>query len=273
MSISPIKDINGNITHYVSTQRDMTEHQQLEQQFRQAQKMESIGTLVGGIAHDFNNMLASIDGNIYLAKTNLDDSSKLEEKLSTIEKLSSNASEMVKQLLTYARKGSVNLKPLALNAFMQDAFKLAESIVPENIEHLCDTCDWELIVTADATQLQRALMNFLNNACHAVAVRDDPKIVCSTKLFSAEMEFTKKYSHLQSREFARITVSDNGYGIDSDKIDKVIEPFFTKKGVGEGTGLGLSMVQGSGQMHGGGFEGESVIGLRHIMPYIPAIKP
>ncbi|WP_232710335.1 PAS domain S-box protein [Mariprofundus aestuarium] len=273
MTVSPIKDLNEKTTHYVSTHRDMTEHQQLEEQARQSQKLESIGTLVGGIAHDFNNMLAAIEGSLYLARTQLDDHVYVENILNDINKLTSRSADMVKQLLTYARKGKVSMRPLILNALMEDAFKLANKMIPENIEHICDTCNEHLIINADATQIQQVLMNLAANALHAVAGVENPKITCGTSYFKANENFMQKHSHSQSGEFARISVRDNGCGIKKDHMDKITEPFFTTKGVGEGTGLGLSMVYGVVKMHNGTLEVESEKGkgtVFHI--YIPLSK-
>jgi len=257
MSVAPIQNENNKITHYVSLQQDMTEYKKMEGQFLQAQKMEAIGTLVGGIAHDFNNMLAAIQGNVYLSRLKLGDMPEVTEKLDNIELLGTRAADMVKQLLTFARKDRVRMSPFSLNSFIKEAYKLAKTAVPENIELACDPCQEDLMITGDATQLQQALMNLLNNARDAVSDVNRPKVSCQLRPFHASEEFKQTHPEIQGTQFAKLIIRDNGSGIPKDHLNKIFEPFFTTKGVGEGTGLGLSMVYGTVQSHGGYIEAES----------------
>jgi len=260
MSVAPIFDDREEITHFVSLQQDMTQYKKLEDQFLQAQKMEAIGTLVGGIAHDFNNMLAAIQGNVYLSRLKLKDQPEVVEKLDNIELLDMRAADMVKQLLTFARKDRVEMHALALKPFIKEAYKLAKTAIPENIELVCDTCPEGLIINGDATQLQQALMNLLNNARDAVSDVEHPKISCRLRPFESTDEFHKNHPELNDVRFAELIIRDNGSGISSDLISKIFEPFFTTKGIGEGTGLGLAMVYGAIQSHGGMIEAKSVVG-------------
>ena len=261
MSVAPIHDDSGDITHFVSLQQDMSEYKTMEDQFLQAQKMEAIGTLVGGIAHDFNNMLAAIQGNVYLSKQKLKDRPDVVEKLDSIEMLGMRAADMVKQLLTFARKDRVAKSTFSLNVFFKEAFKLAKTSVPENIELICDPCQEELIISGDATQLQQVLMNLLNNARDAVSDVAQPSISCSLRLFIATDAFAKAHSDMKGDRFAQLVIRDNGAGISKEHVNKVFEPFFTTKGVGEGTGLGLAMVYGAVQSHGGIIDVDSDLGM------------
>ncbi len=273
MSIAPIYDDNEDITHYVAIQQDITKEKELEEKLLQSQKMEAIGTLVGGIAHDFNNMLAAIQGNIYLAKTSLSNEPAIAARIENIETLSERAADIVHQLLTFARKGNVSMNPIALNTFISTAYKLASNVLPENIEQTCNTCEKELIISGDSTQLQQVLLNLLNNASHAVTGVDGPRIICSLNHYIASNEFLSLHPELFSTQFARLTIEDNGCGIRHDFLHKVFEPFFTTKDVGEGTGLGLAMVYGSIQTHGGAVEVDSEPGVGttfHI--YLPLIN-
>jgi len=254
MSVAPIYNDSGSTTHYVSLQQDMTDYKKMEGQFLQAQKMEAIGTLVGGIAHDFNNMLAAIQGNVYLSKRVLKNQPEVVDKLDSIEELSSRAAEMVKQLLTFARKDRVQMHPMSLNDFIKDAYKLAKTAIPENIELICDYCEEDLMVLADATQLQQALMNLLNNARDAVEGCVQPQICCVLRLFVATEQFKKAHPELRGEHFSRLDIKDNGEGISREHLNKIFEPFFTTKDVGKGTGLGLAMVYGAVQSHGGALE-------------------
>ncbi len=262
MTVSPIHDEKGEISHYVSLQQDMTDYKKMEDQFLQAQKMEAIGTLVGGIAHDFNNMLAAIQGNSYLARMRLqkDDSAGADEKIGNIEQLTNSAAEMVKQLLTFSRKDSVAMKTFLLNPFLKEALKLAETAIPENINLHSVICHDKLYIRGDATQLQQVLMNLLNNARDALARVEHPNISISLAPYQADETFIMKHSEIDTEKMARITVQDNGSGIAEENITKVFEPFFTSKGVGKGTGLGLAMVFGAIQTHGGIIELDSRLG-------------
>jgi len=254
MSISPIQNEQGKITHFVAIQQDMTELKHAEQKFRQSQKMESIGTLVGGIAHDFNNMMAAILGNIFLAQKNIDQPDIVEEKLANIKAVGDRAADMVKQLLSFARKDMLVMENLDLTALIQNAFDLAQVGIQENIDTSCDITSEPLIIQGDATQLQQIIMNLMNNARDAVEAKKSPYIKVSLDHYHPEAWFLAKYPEAVSRDYGRITVSDNGCGLPKGIMDKVFEPFFTTKAVGKGTGLGLSMVYGSIQTHNGMIE-------------------
>ncbi len=244
----------------LSIVRDISERKALEAQLRQSQKMESVGTLVGGIAHDFNNMLAAVQGNVYLARRLMKEHPVAAEKLDNIEKLSTRAANMVQQLLTFARKDIVQMSVFSLNAFMEEGYSLARAAIPENIDHKTSVCDEMLYIKGDATQLQQVLFNLLNNAVDAVAEVLHPEIRCSLTAYEADEAFMYKYPDLEGRSFACITVRDNGHGIPSERLDKIFEPFFTTKEVGKGTGLGLAMLYGAVQTHGGAVEVESEAG-------------
>ncbi len=250
-------DSDDKAVRLVGTHVDITAYKRLENQLLQSQKMEAIGTLVGGIAHDFNNMLGAIQGNVYLTKLLLNNNPEAIEKLASIERLGLRAADMVQQLLTFARKDTVETERLYLNEFMQEAFKLSRNAIPENIESSCKLCDELLIIDGSATQLQQVLMNLLNNASHAVADRAQPCIDCSLTAFISDAAFLKRHPSLKEGRFASITVQDNGHGIAEDHLNNIFEPFFTTKEVGEGTGLGLAMVYGAIQSHGGAIEVES----------------
>jgi len=257
MSVTPILDSKGKITAYVSIQQDMSVHQELEERLRQSQKMEALGTLVGGIAHDFNNMLAAIKGNTYLAKVGLHDTDKLEKRLNHIESLVDQGSDMITQMLTFARKDKVEKRHFSLNQFMADGYKLAKTAIPENISHVTDFCREPLVVYGNITQFQQVVMNLVNNACDALAGVEQPSVACSLSRFEADSSFCIRHPDLNGASLARISISDNGAGIKEERRAKIFEPFFTTKGVGEGTGLGLAMVYGAVSGHGGAIEVES----------------
>lgn len=252
---------------------DITKHKQLEEQLMQSQKMEAIGTLVGGIAHDFNNILAAMQGSVYLAKRSLDNKNAIMNTLQNVDQLSNRAADMVSQLLTFARKGIVTMKALSLNAFLDDSLKLTTNILPENIESTFDTCHEKLVIRGDVTQLQQLLLNLFNNAGHAVSKVESPKVKCSLDVFTATNHFLQTHDHVSGTHFAKITVQDNGCGINDAYLNKIFEPFFTTKEVGEGTGLGLAMAYGSIRTHGGTIEVDTKLGEGtsfHV--YLPLIN-
>jgi len=254
MTISPIfNELTGEISHYVALQQDMSAYEILENKFRQAQKMEALGTLVGGIAHDFNNMLAGMTGNLYLAKRKSENPDVL-NKLSVVESLSFRASEMIQQLLVFARKGRVELKTFALSSFVKEVVKMFEVIVPANISFKTELCKEHLVISGDETQLQQVLMNLVNNARDALTGSHDPAIVLKLEKVKVGEAFQRKYPEIKATQFARITVQDNGCGISANDLEHVFEPFFTTKETGEGTGLGLAMSYGAIHNHGGMIE-------------------
>ncbi len=273
MTIAPILDRDGNICSFVASQQDMTRQRELEEQFQQAQKMEALGTLVGGIAHDFNNMLAAMIGNIYLLKMEtFSASTEAREHLNGIETLAFRASEMIKQLLVFARKGTVSKTNVPFTTFMIEVFKLQEVSVPENIKFDHIFCSKELNVYADATQLQQVFINLINNARDAVEEVSSPSIKVQLETFETDDAFLKQHSGTERCEFAHLSVTDNGCGIDQEKVEKIFDPFYTTKEVGKGTGLGLAMVFGAIRSYQGWVDVESRIGKgTSVHVYIPLL--
>jgi len=273
LTISPVRNTAGDITHFVGIKRDLTDREELEEKFYQAQKMEAIGTLVGGIAHDFNNMLAGMTGNLYLAKKRIKGMSEIVQKLDNVEQLSMRAADMIQQLLTFARKDRVSIKPIPFTPFIKETLKLLRASVPENIAMHEEICTDALQVMGDGTLLHQVLMNLVSNACDALEGVEHPCMTVGLELFQADESFAKVRADFKAGAYAHLSVRDNGCGIPKKQIEHLFEPFFTTKEQGKGTGLGLAMVFGAVKTHQGFVEVDSTHGqgtVFHI--YLPLLK-
>jgi len=259
LTISPIKNGKGEITHYVGSQQNLEEYEKLEKQFHQSQKMEALGTLVGGIAHDFNNTLAGITGNLYLAKKAIRDRPDTVHRLETIEDLSYRTAGMIQQLLAFAREDVQRMNQMNISLLLKEAIKIHMVSIPENIRLSINIESDNLQIYGDINLLQQAIMNLINNARDAVENVKDPLISIKLEAFEADEAFIDNHPELTERELACISIQDNGCGINSFDIEHIFDPFFTTKEVGKGTGLGLAMVYGAIQSHGGAIGVESRI--------------
>jgi len=274
--ITELDELQGNLKHNIrdrtaalqktndELQREIKGHQETEQalkdserRFYQAQKMEAVGTLVGGIAHDFNNMLSGIIANLFMVKRKIEDNPELVARIDNISQLTNSAADMIKQLLTFARKDNVEYRSFNLLPFMSEAYKLAKVSISPEIKLTYDFPSEALWVEANATQLQQVLMNLVNNARDALKEQENGTIKVSLQRFVSDSSFHKKHPDLSASCFAKMAVADNGCGIEKEKIGRIFEPFFTTKDTGEGTGLGLAMCYGAIQGHGGTIEVES----------------
>jgi len=276
LTVSPIFDDSGDTkryAHIIGIQSDLSELDNMERCFYQAQKMEAIGTMVGGIAHNFNNVLAGMTGNLYLAKQQARAMPDVAQRLANIEELSEYAAEMIQQLLSFARKGMVSMKEMPLTPFIKETLKLLAASVPENITVRQDICTDTLQIKGDGTLLHQVLANLLSNARDAVEDVDDPHITVRLDSFDADDAFIETHPYFKNGKYARMSVSDNGYGVPETKLEHLFEPFFTTKEESKGTGLGLAMVYGALKTHHGFVEVESIEGegsTFHI--YIPLLE-
>jgi len=269
----PFFDDRGALAGYRGIDRDITEHEKLEEQFHQSQKMEAVGTLVGGIAHDFNNTLAGIAGNLFLARKAATGLPEVIARLDNAEKLSFRAADMIKQLLTFSRQGAMQSNPIAMTPFLKEVIKLEEVVIPENIELQHHIRDIAFPVQGDLNLLQQALINLINNARDAVQNIPKPTISIELKQVTVDEAFSRKHSGIKPGEAALVSISDNGMGISRENLEHIFEPFFTTKPVGAGTGLGLAMVYGAVRSHGGTIEASSEEGKGTVFHlYLPLAR-
>jgi len=223
--------------------RHEKEKAQLEGQLIQLQKMETIGTLAGGIAHDFNNILTPILGYTEMALEELSDESILRYDVEQINSAAVRGKDLVQQILTFSRQVDFDKKPLRLDQVVTEVLKLMRASFPSNIE-IKQELDKECgTVLADSTQMHQIIMNLCTNAYHAMmgnggilTVRLDKKKV-GTKQFNGSAK-------MQKGTYIRLIITDTGHGMDKHTVERIFEPFFTKKEVGSGSGLGLSVVHG-----------------------------
>lgn len=273
LGINPLLDDKGDITNFVGVQQSLVEYESLEEQFRQSQKMEAIGTLVGGIAHDFNNTLAGITGNVYLAKNEAATLPVVVERLKTIETLSFRAADMIRQLLTFSRKGVLEKAPVSIASFVKEAVKLFHISIPESIALKQEVNDTDMVVDADINLLQQVLMNLVNNARDAVSGVESPEITISLAQVDVDASFRSRNPAISSDSMACLSVRDNGTGMSAETLKHVFEPFFTTKSEDQGTGLGLAMVYGAVESHGGVIEVESTLQKGSVFRiYLPLVS-
>jgi PAS domain S-box-containing protein len=234
------------------------ERSRLEAQLRQAQKLETIGTLAGGIAHDFNNILTAVIGYLDLALPEVPAESRALADLREVRRAADRAKDLVRQILLFSRQGEQERRPVNLASLIKETLNLIRATLPTTIE-IRETVDRTTApVLADPTQLHQVLMNLCTNAAHAMRRAGVLEIGLGTVSVDAGM--AEAPPTLAPGRYVQLRVRDTGQGMDRTTLDHLFEPFFTTKPLGEGTGLGLSVVHGIVTNHGGAIDVESTPG-------------
>jgi hypothetical protein len=228
---------------------DVTERKLLEAQFRQAQKMEAVGTLAGGIAHDFNNLLTVISGYSYMLKESLTDDRKLAEDIGQIEQAAEKAAALTRQLLAFSRRQVLEPKTIVLNDVVRGMEKMLRRVIGEDIELITVPSPDLGLVRADPGQIEQVLMNLAVNARDAMP--KGGKLVFETENVELDEAYARSHMGARTGSYVQLAVSDTGTGMDAETMSHIFEPFFTTKGMGRGTGLGLSTVYGIVKQSGG----------------------
>jgi PAS domain S-box-containing protein len=269
-TISPIKDDSGAIVNYVAVKRDVTQEISLQKQLLHAQKMEAVGTLAGGIAHDFNNLLQVIMGYSELLLQDKNEDTTEHADLKKVFDAAKNGAELVQRLLTFSRKVEPKLVVLNLNRQILQVDKLLKRTIPKMVSIHLDLSPDVADIYGDPTQLEQILMNLAVNARDAMP--DGGTLTIGTTNVTVDDEFSSSHSGLVPGEYALLSVTDTGQGMNQCTVEHIFEPFYTTKELGRGTGLGLAMVYGIVNRHGGRITCFSRVGQGSTFKvYFPAI--
>jgi signal transduction histidine kinase/DNA-binding response OmpR family regulator len=272
VTIAPILDERGGLTHYVHVARDLSERRMLEAELRQAQKMEAIGTLAGGVAHDFNNLLTVITGYADLLRAEKEAEQRPDEDAQAILLAARRGAGLARQLLIFSRKGAVESRRqnLNVNVTIQNLQKMLARIIPQPVS-LVTHFDPDLLpVHADPSQLDQVLMNLAVNAAHAMP--EGGTLTIQTHNVTLGPDYCRLHPDIAPGSYVQLSVSDTGHGMSRQTMERIYEPFFTTKNPGEGTGLGLSVAFGIVRDHNGAITCYSEVGVGTTFRiYLPAL--
>ena len=258
ITASVLKNTRQEIIGAIQCIQDITERKLLESQLRQAQKMEAIGALVGGIAHDFNNILSALTGFTELAIMSKENAELVDNYLSQVLKACDRAKGLVSQILVFSRQREHEKVMVDVRGVVKEVLKLLSASLPSTIEIKQHITPEPLTIMADPTQIHQIVMNLCTNAAHAMPKKGGTITISLSRTVIGEEE--TDHSDQKPGTYAHLAVSDTGYGIDREIIDKIFDPFFTTKRRGKGTGLGLWVVHGIVQRYNGYIQVKSELG-------------
>jgi PAS domain S-box-containing protein len=253
LTISPIRNISGEIIGASTIARDITKHKQLEKQIQQLQKMEALGRFAGGIAHDLNNVLYPIIIDIELLLEETASSTRLHETLTKVLKAAHRQRDLIRQILSFSRRSEQKIDPIKVTPVLEETIDLLRSSLPTTIriEKHIDVHDDNIL--GDSTQIQQIILNLFRNAADAIGSK---KGTIEVGLENIHIE-SIVHPELKAGQYLNLVVKDTGHGMTPELMDKIFEPFFTTKEAGKGTGMGLAVVHGIIKNHGGTITVES----------------
>jgi PAS domain S-box-containing protein len=244
-----MRDAQGRPEAVLAINSDVTEKKRLQAEVALAQRMDSLGTLAGGIAHDFNNLLSAIIGHLGLAVRELPPEHRTRQRLETVRAAADRATDLVRQILTFSRRQEPRRVPIRLQPVVEEALKLLRSTLPAMIDIRTHFAPEDCDVLADPSQIHQVVMNLGTNASHAMGSHG------LLEMRLAQVTLVEKLIGIAGEappgRYMRLTVTDNGCGMDESTIIRIFDPFFTTKEAGRGTGLGLTVVHGIVKDHGG----------------------
>ena len=266
-----VRDAAGRPVRMMGTVLDVTEQRRLEEQLRQAQKMEAVGQLAGGLAHDFNNLLTTILTMCQMLQSDLPSDATVQGDLDAIRGAAQRGSELTRKLLAFSRHQRLQLQAVAVEPLVSEFVKMARRVVPEDVEVELAVTAPGAVVAADPAALEQVLMNLVTNARDAMPTGGRMRIeVGSAVLDEADC---RSHGHGTPGAYVVLSVSDNGGGMDPETQRRMFEPFFTTKPVGQGTGLGMPIVYGLVKEHNGFVRTYSELGEgTTVRVYLPAAE-
>lgn len=247
--IAPIKNSAGEITHFIAMKEDISARVRLEEELHYSQKMDSIGRMAGGLAHDFNNILTAIAGYAGIMEFYTPEESPVFSSIKQIRNSVDRAAALVQGLLDFSRRQRTNPLPVNLNDIVIRVGRLLTSLIGEDITLHNSLSEAPLEILADTVQVEQMIMHLVNNSRDAMP--NGGELWIGTRRTVLDNDFVRRYGYGTVGEYALLTVTDNGLGMDAETLEKIYEPFFSTKGVGKGSGLGLSVVYGCVKQHKG----------------------
>ena len=249
ISVSPIRDTDGNIIGASTIARDITAQKRAEDQFRQAQKMEAVGRLAGGIAHDFNNILGIIMACGELLRCRIGPGSVPPEYIDNIQEAAKRGATLTRQLLTFSRRQTAQVQVLDMNERLKELSKLLRPMMGDDVEISLLSRSAGVIVEMDPGHLDQVVVNLAVNARDAMP--NGGKLMVETAVVEFDEAFARQHHPMKAGSYVMLAISDSGCGMDHVTVSRIFEPFFTTKEMSKGTGLGLATVYGIVQQSGG----------------------